>query len=82
MSARSKTPLLDRVTTQHLSWRGLLDSTLKFRPMALPDRLIDHDSQPRQYDDAGLNASHIVAAVLAALGLDAVTSKPSLPRTK
>ena len=41
--------------------------------MTLPDRLIDHDSQPRQYDAAGLNAPQIVAAVLAALGHDAVT---------
>ena len=52
---------------QHLAWRGLLDGGLKFRPMTLPDRLIDHDSQPRQYDEAGLNAPQIVAAVLGAL---------------
>ncbi len=47
---------------QHLAWRGLLDRGLKFRPMTLPDRLIDHDSQPRQYEEAGLNAPQIVAA--------------------
>jgi 1-deoxy-D-xylulose-5-phosphate synthase len=52
---------------QHLAWRGLLDRGLKFRPMTLPDRLIDHDSQPRQYEKARLNAPQIVAAVLGAL---------------
>ena len=67
---------------RHLAWRGLLDGGLKFRPMTLPDRLIDHDSQPRQYDAAGLNAAHIAGAVLAALGLDAVALKPTLARTQ
>ena len=66
---------------QHLAWRGLLDRGVKFRPMVLPDCFIDHDSQPRQYDAAGLNASHIVATVLAALGGDAVAAAPLLART-
>ena len=62
---------------QHLAWRGMLDGGLKFRPMTLPDRLIDHNSQPKQYDEAGLNAPHIVETVLAALGNDVTLSKPS-----
>ena len=66
---------------QHLASRGLLDRGVKFRPMVLPDCFIDHDSQPRQYDAAGLNASHIVATVLAALGGDAVAAAPLLART-
>jgi 1-deoxy-D-xylulose-5-phosphate synthase len=66
---------------QHLAWRGLLDDGLKFRPMTLPDRLIDHDSQPRQYDEAGLNAPQIVAAVLAALGPASRLRKASMART-
>jgi len=53
---------------QHLAWAGLLDGGLKFRPMVLPDRFIDHDSQPKQIAAAHLAASDIVAAVLAALG--------------
>jgi 1-deoxy-D-xylulose-5-phosphate synthase len=53
---------------QHLAWAGLLDTGLKFRPMCLPDRNIDHDSPARQYDEAGLNAPQIVAAALAAMG--------------
>jgi 1-deoxy-D-xylulose-5-phosphate synthase len=55
---------------QHLAWKGLLDAGLKFRPMVLPDRFIDHDSQPKQLIEAGLTARDIVAAVLAALGID------------
>ena len=54
---------------QHLAWRGLLDAGLKFRPMTLPDRFIDHDTPAKQYEEAGLNASGIVATVLDALGL-------------
>ena len=53
---------------QHLAWNGLLDGGLKFRPMCLPDRYIDHDSPKKQYDEAGLNAPQIVAAALAAFG--------------
>ncbi|MCO6417928.1 1-deoxy-D-xylulose-5-phosphate synthase [Siccirubricoccus sp. KC 17139] len=55
---------------QHLAWTGLLDRGLKVRPMVLPDRYIDHDSPRKQYDEAGLNAAHIVAAAVAALGSD------------
>jgi 1-deoxy-D-xylulose-5-phosphate synthase len=53
---------------QHLAWAGLLDGGLKFRPMTLPDRFIDHAAPKSQYDQAGLNARHIVATALAALG--------------
>lgn len=52
----------------HLAWRGVLESGLKVRPMVLPDRFIDHDSPVRQITEAGLDAAHIVATVLAALG--------------
>jgi 1-deoxy-D-xylulose-5-phosphate synthase len=66
---------------QHLAWRGLLDGRLRVRPMTLPDRLIDHDSQPRQYEAAGLNAPQIVAAVLGALDRSETLRKPTLART-
>ncbi len=56
---------------QHLAWRGLLDQGLKVRPMCLPDRFIDHEAPKKQYDEAGLNAAHIVAAAVSALGADA-----------
>jgi 1-deoxy-D-xylulose-5-phosphate synthase len=51
-----------------LAIAGLLDSGLKVRPMVLPDRFIDHESPSVQYDEAGLNARHITATALAALG--------------
>ncbi len=56
---------------QHLAWKGLLDGGLKVRPMVLPDRFIDHDSQPKQLAAAGLSAKDIVAAALGAFGIDA-----------
>jgi 1-deoxy-D-xylulose-5-phosphate synthase len=52
----------------YLATAGLLDSGLKVRPMVLPDRFLDHDSPVKQYDEAGLNARHITATALAALG--------------
>jgi 1-deoxy-D-xylulose-5-phosphate synthase len=55
---------------QFLATAGLLDLGLKVRPMVLPDRFIDHDKPERQYDEAGLNARHIVATALQALGYD------------
>ncbi|WP_270934216.1 1-deoxy-D-xylulose-5-phosphate synthase [Falsiroseomonas oryzae] len=57
------------LVAQHLAWSGLLDTGLKFRPMCLPDRFIDHAAPKVQYDQAGLNARHIVAAAVAALGV-------------
>ncbi|WP_137178738.1 1-deoxy-D-xylulose-5-phosphate synthase [Roseomonas sp. AR75] len=57
------------LVAQHLAWQGLLDGGLKFRPMTLPDRFLDHAAPKVQYDWAGLNAKHIVAAAVAALGV-------------
>jgi 1-deoxy-D-xylulose-5-phosphate synthase len=73
---------------QHLAWRGLLEIGLKFRPMALPDRIIEHNSQAKQYEDARLDAPRIVATALTALGQDGVAQQvriasrnPSFART-
>ncbi len=52
----------------HLTWAGLLDGGVRLRPMTLPDRFIDHDTQPRQLAAAGLDSTHIQAVVLAAMG--------------
>ncbi len=52
----------------HLAHAGLLDGGVKVRPLVLPDSFLDHDTPLIQYDRAGLNASHIVATALAALG--------------
>ncbi len=51
-----------------LASAGTFDAGLKFRPMVLPDRFLDHDQPEKQYDQAGLNARHIVATALTALG--------------
>ncbi len=56
----------------YLAGSGQLDHGLKIRQMCLPDIFIEHDSQGAQYDVAGLNAKHIVATALAALGREAV----------
>ncbi|MBV9861229.1 MAG: 1-deoxy-D-xylulose-5-phosphate synthase [Alphaproteobacteria bacterium] len=56
----------------HLAMSGMLDHGLKIRTMVLPDIFIDHDAPQQQYELAGLNARHIVATALAALGRDAV----------
>lgn len=48
---------------------GLLDrSSLKIRTMKLPDIFQDQDSPEKQYEAAGLTASHIVETALRALG--------------
>jgi 1-deoxy-D-xylulose-5-phosphate synthase len=54
----------------HLATTGQLDHGLKIRTMVLPDQFLDHDSPAAQYETAGLNARHIVATALAALGRD------------
>ena len=54
-----------------LAVQGLLDQGLKIRPMVMPDQFLDQDKPERQYDQAGLDAGHIVATALAALGVDA-----------
>ena len=53
---------------QHLAWAGLLDGGLKFRPMVLPDRFLDHDTPARQMIEAGLMAKDIVEVVTRAVG--------------
>ena len=49
---------------------GLLDAGLKIRTMRLPDRFQDHDKPEKQYDEARLNAPHIVETVLKALRIN------------
>jgi 1-deoxy-D-xylulose-5-phosphate synthase len=55
----------------HMASMGLLDRGLKVRCMTLPDVFQDHDTQVKQYDVAGLNAKHIVAKAMEALGQEA-----------
>ncbi|MFQ6625395.1 hypothetical protein Gotur_005777, partial [Gossypium turneri] len=51
-----------------LCLNGLLDGKLKWRPMVLPDRYIDHGSQSDQIEEGGLSSKHIAATVLSLLG--------------
>ncbi|UUL84342.1 1-deoxy-D-xylulose-5-phosphate synthase [Sphingomonas qomolangmaensis] len=47
--------------------QGLIDGGLKLRTMRLPDIFQDQDKPDKQYDEARLNAVHIVDTVLKAL---------------
>ena len=51
---------------------GLIDAGLKLRTMRLPDTFQDQDKPEKQYDEAGLNAPHIVDTVLKALRRNSV----------
>jgi 1-deoxy-D-xylulose-5-phosphate synthase len=53
---------------QFLALEGLLDGNLKFRPMTLPDRYIEHGSQHDQLDEAGLTAPHIFRTAMTICG--------------
>jgi 1-deoxy-D-xylulose-5-phosphate synthase len=46
---------------------GLIDAGLKLRTLRLPDVFQDQEAPAKQYDEAGLNAPHIVETVLKAL---------------
>jgi 1-deoxy-D-xylulose-5-phosphate synthase len=46
---------------------GLIDAGLKLRTLRLPDIFQDQEKPEKQYDEAGLNAPHIVDTVLKAL---------------
>ncbi|KAL2606055.1 hypothetical protein AAZV13_09G160800 [Glycine max] len=50
-----------------LSIVGLLDGPLKWRPMMLPDRYIEHGSPQDQTEEAGLSSKNIAATVLSLL---------------
>jgi 1-deoxy-D-xylulose-5-phosphate synthase len=51
---------------------GLIDGGLKLRTMRLPDTFQDQDNPTKQYDDARLNAPHIVDTILKALRRNSV----------
>ncbi|CAN5181700.1 1-deoxy-D-xylulose-5-phosphate synthase [soil metagenome] len=51
---------------------GLIDGGLKLRTLRLPDVFQDHNSQDRQYAEAGLDANAIVETVLKTLRVNSV----------
>lgn len=60
---------------QLLADEGVFDSGLRFRSMVLPDRFVDHDAPFAMYDSSALNAAHIEAKVLEALGIARIAGK-------
>ena len=62
-----------------LAWVGAFDRGLKFRPITLPDRLVDHNSPAAQLIDAGLTAKDIVNHALTALGSEAIETFVAIP---
>jgi len=59
---------------QFLTLTGLLDNGLKFRPICQPDVFIDHESQQKQNEIAGLHPEGIVTMALSALGQEIAES--------
>ena len=53
---------------EHLARVGALDNGLRIRPMTLPDTFQDQDTPYLMYEAAGLNARHIAARAIEALG--------------
>ncbi|KAG6435503.1 hypothetical protein SASPL_100377 [Salvia splendens] len=53
---------------QFMALDGLLDGNLKWRPLVLPDRYIDHGAPVDQQMEAGLTPAHIAATVFNILG--------------
>ena len=51
-----------------LALNGLLDGGLRFRPLYLPDRFIDHETPTSQYQQAGMTANDIYKMAMSALG--------------
>ena len=51
-----------------LATEGILDNGVKIRPMVIPDVFLDQDKPYNQYETAELNAQHVVATALQALG--------------
>nr|KYP36568.1 hypothetical protein KK1_042307 [Cajanus cajan] len=53
---------------QFIALNGLLDGRIKWRPIVLPDRYIEHASPNEQLEQAGLSGHHIAATALSLLG--------------
>lgn len=64
-----------------LASNGLLDGKLRFRPLMIPDRFVEHASQADMYADAGLDRAGIVATALTTLGYDEAAMAAALAQT-
>ena len=65
-----------------LASNGLLDGKLRFRPLMIPDRFVEHASQADMYADAGLDRVGIVAAALSTLGYDEAAMVAALGKAR
>jgi 1-deoxy-D-xylulose-5-phosphate synthase len=65
------------LVVNHLLGKSLLDGGLRFRPLTLPDRFIDHMSPAAQIAEAGLDAKTIVRTVLGALNREEAAASVS-----
>jgi 1-deoxy-D-xylulose-5-phosphate synthase len=65
---------------EHLANRGALDTGLKVRVMTLPDIFQDQDTPYAMYEAAGLNARHIAARAIEALGRGDIAAIESAAR--
>jgi len=64
---------------QRLAEENLLDGRTALRTMTLPDRFIQQASPEAMYEEAGLNARHIVCKVLSAIqGLQGAEAVPDV----
>ena len=67
---------------QSLAGSGLLDGGLRVRTMTLPDRFVDQAAPQAMYDDAELNAEHIVKVAMGCLHTEGVQSEIATARLK
>ncbi|MCS6761470.1 MAG: 1-deoxy-D-xylulose-5-phosphate synthase [Candidatus Devosia symbiotica] len=65
-----------------LASNGLLDGKLRFRPLMIPDRFVEHASPADMYADAGLDRAGIVATALATLGYDEAAMVAALGKVR
>ncbi|XP_020097228.1 probable 1-deoxy-D-xylulose-5-phosphate synthase, chloroplastic isoform X1 [Ananas comosus] len=54
--------------SQFIALDGLLDRSVKWRPIVLPDKYIEHATPREQLEMAGLSGHHIAATALSLLG--------------
>ena len=62
---------------QFMANEGLLENGLKVRAVTMPDAFLEQDKPEAQCEQAGINASGIVATVLSALGRRGEVTEPA-----
>ena len=62
---------------QFMANEGLLENGLKVRAVTMPDAFLEQDKPEAQCEQAGINASGIVATVLGALGRSDEVTAPA-----